>query len=53
MNDRIILDPKTTALLVMDFQDWIIDGFAADGAGLVSRLARLIAAARVAQLSVI
>ncbi len=46
MTDEISFDPRTTALLAMDFQTLIVDGYAADKELLLSRTARLLAAAR-------
>ncbi len=40
------LDPKTTALLVMDYQTAIVENFVADKDALLERMAGLIAAAR-------
>jgi nicotinamidase-related amidase len=53
MTDKFSVDSKTTALLVMDFQTRIVDGFAADKEALLSRTARLIAAARNARIMII
>lgn len=53
MNDKFAIDPKTTALLVMDFQTWIVDGYAVDKEALLKRTARVIQAARNAQVMVI
>lgn len=53
MNDKFAIDPKTTALLVMDFQSWIVDGYAIDKEALLRRTARVIQAARNAQVMVI
>ncbi|HTT83448.1 MAG TPA: isochorismatase family cysteine hydrolase [Rhizomicrobium sp.] len=47
------LDPKTTALLVMDFQTLIVEGFAEGNEGLLDRTARLIGAARNADVRVV
>jgi len=46
MNDKLTLNPSTSALLVMDFQTTIVDGFAADKDALVERTASLIDGAR-------
>jgi nicotinamidase-related amidase len=51
MVDR--LDPKTTALLVMDFQTLIVEGFADGKEQLLDRTAALIAAARKAGVMVV
>jgi nicotinamidase-related amidase len=53
MNDKLILDPKTSALLVMDFQTAIVDGFVADKGALLARTTQLLDAARRAGLRVI
>jgi nicotinamidase-related amidase len=53
VNDKFAIDPKTTALLVMDFQSWIVDGYAVDKEALLRRTARVIQAARNAQVMVI
>lgn len=53
MTDEISFDPRTTAVLAMDFQTLIIDGYAADRESLLSRTARLLAAARDARIMVI
>jgi nicotinamidase-related amidase len=53
VNDKFAIDPKTTALLVMDFQSWIVDGYAIDKEALLRRTARVIQAARNAQVMVI
>jgi nicotinamidase-related amidase len=53
VNDKFAIDPKTTALLVMDFQTWIVDGYAVDKEALLKRTARVIQAARNAQVMVI
>ncbi|HWB16846.1 MAG TPA: isochorismatase family cysteine hydrolase [Vicinamibacterales bacterium] len=52
MNDPT-LDPRRTALLVMDFQRTIVERIAPDPAALLDRMARLLAAARAAGLRVI
>lgn len=51
MTDR--LDPKTTALLVMDFQMLIVEGFADGKEDLLDRTSRLIGAARKADMMVL
>jgi nicotinamidase-related amidase len=53
MTDKLTLDPKTSALLVMDFQTCIVDGFATDKDGLLARTASLIEGARTAGMRVI
>jgi nicotinamidase-related amidase len=52
MNDPT-LDPRRTALLVMDFQRTIVERIASDPAVLLDRTARLLAAARAAGVRVI
>lgn len=47
------LDPRTSALLVMDFQATIVDNFAADKDALLARTAELVAAARRAATRVV
>ncbi|HEY3636994.1 MAG TPA: isochorismatase family cysteine hydrolase [Rhizomicrobium sp.] len=47
------LDPKTTALLVMDFQTLIVEGFADGKEALLDRTSRLIEAARKAGVMVL
>jgi nicotinamidase-related amidase len=46
MTDTLSLDPRTTALLVMDYQTLIVENFADGKNALLERTARLIAAAR-------
>src|SRR5262249_26654011 len=46
-------DPKTTALLAMDFQTLIVDGYADGKEALLDRTARLLDAARTAGMRVI
>jgi nicotinamidase-related amidase len=53
MTDKFSVDSKTTALLVMDFQTRIVDGFATDKAALLGRMARLLNAARDARMMVV
>ncbi len=53
MSDRLSLNPKSTALLVMDFQMMIVNGYAADQEALLARAAKLIAAARRADAMVL
>jgi nicotinamidase-related amidase len=52
MNDPT-LDPRRTALLVLDFQRTIVERIAPDPAALLDRTARLLAAARAAGVRVI
>ena len=51
--EKLSIDPKTTALLVMDFQTLIVDGFATDGKALLARTAGLLEAARAAGVMVV
>ena len=53
MNDKLSMDAKTTALLVMDFQQSIVDGFAADKEALLARTRSLLDAARKARVMVV
>ena len=53
MADKISLDRKSTALLVMDFQSSIVDGYATDKERLLDRVAKLLGMARNADLTVI
>jgi nicotinamidase-related amidase len=53
MTATLSLDHKTSALLVMDFQTSIVEGFAADKEALLARTASLIEAARMAGMKVI
>lgn len=53
MTDRFELDPATTALLAMDFQTLIVEGFAAEREALLARMAGLLEAARAAGVMVI
>jgi len=46
VTDKIAIDPKTTALLAMDFQTLIVDGYAADKEPLLGRMARFLEAVR-------
>ena len=53
MTPPLSIEPRATALLVMDFQVAIVDGFAPDKDVLLARTARLIAASRAAGVKVI
>ncbi|HEX4144688.1 MAG TPA: isochorismatase family cysteine hydrolase [Pirellulales bacterium] len=53
MADQLSIEPKTTALLVMDFQTLIVEGFATDGQALLGRTAALLEAARGADVMVV
>ncbi|MGH7440727.1 MAG: cysteine hydrolase family protein [Polyangiaceae bacterium] len=48
MPDKLSLDPKTSALLVMDFQTAVVEMVAADKDALLPRAVGLIDAARMA-----
>lgn len=50
---KLAIDPKTTALLVMDFQTAIVEGYATDSQALLGRTAALIEAARAAGVMVV
>jgi nicotinamidase-related amidase len=53
MTSSLSLDPKTTALLVMDFQAAVVEMVVADKDALLARTVKLIAAARKASMRVI
>jgi nicotinamidase-related amidase len=53
MTDNLTLDPKTSALLVMDFQTAVVEMLAGDKDALLARAARLIEATRKAGMRVI
>jgi nicotinamidase-related amidase len=53
MTDALALDPRATALLVMDFQTAIVDSFAPDKDALLARTATLLEGARAAGLKII
>jgi nicotinamidase-related amidase len=53
MSDALSLDPKTSALLVMDFQAGVLQGNVPDAESLLGRTAGLIAAARKAGVPVV
>jgi hypothetical protein len=44
--DKLSIRPKTTALLLMDFQRMVVDSYALDKEALLERVKRLAAAAR-------
>ena len=46
MIDKLSINPKTTALLLMDFQKMVVDSYAIDKEALLGRVKRLAAAAR-------
>jgi nicotinamidase-related amidase len=53
MTSSLSLDSHTSSLLVMDFQTTIVEGFAPDKDGLLSRTASLIEAARTAGMKIV
>jgi nicotinamidase-related amidase len=53
MSTSLSLDPKTSALLIMDFQTSVVDLVAADKDALLARTASLVDAARKAGVKVI
>ena len=53
MTSTLSIDPKTSALLVMDFQTAIVEGFAPNKDALLSRTGDLIEGARKAKMRVI
>jgi nicotinamidase-related amidase len=53
MNDKLALDPKTSALLVMDFQTAIVEMLPAGSDALLARTARVIDAARRAKMRIL
>ena len=46
MIDRLSIEPKTTALLLMDFQRMVVDSYAVDKEALLGRVKRLAVTAR-------
>jgi nicotinamidase-related amidase len=53
MSASLAIDPKTAALLVMDFQTWIVDSFSSDKEALLARTTELVRAARASAMRVI
>ena len=53
MMNNLSIDPKTTALLVMDFQTLVVENYAADKDTLLTQTARLLNAARNRGMTVI
>ncbi|HEY4163640.1 MAG TPA: isochorismatase family cysteine hydrolase [Dongiaceae bacterium] len=53
MTEPLTIDPKTSALLVMDYQIAIVEGFADDKDALLQRMAGLIDVARTAGMMVL
>ena len=46
MIDKLSIEPKTTALLLMDFQRMVVDSYAVNKEALLGRVKRLAVAAR-------
>lgn len=53
MTNKLSIDPKTTALLVMDFQTLIVNGYATDKETLLARTKSLLDAARAKGMKVV
>jgi nicotinamidase-related amidase len=53
MTDEIVIRPDSTALLLMDLQVFVVEGFGANGNELISRTTTLLQAARAAGVMVI
>ena len=53
MNDRLSIDPKTSALLIMDFQRTVVENHARDKEGILARTRGLIGSARRVALKVV
>ena len=53
MSASLAIDPRTAALLVMDFQTTIVESFTSETEGLLARTAELIRAARASATRVI
>ena len=53
MIDKLLIEPKTTALLLMDFQRMVVDSYAVDREALLGRVQRLAVAARNSSAMVI
>jgi nicotinamidase-related amidase len=53
MADNLLINRRTSATLVMDFQTLIVDNHAAGAEALLDRTAKLIAVARAAGMRVI
>ena len=49
----LALDPKTSALLVMDYQVGIVEGYASDQQALLTRTAQVIGTARQVKMAII
>lgn len=46
MTDKLCIDPKSTAVLLMDFQRMVVDSYATDKEALLARVKRLAMTAR-------
>lgn len=53
MAEAFSIEPKSTALLAMDFQAGIVEGYASDRENLLNRTAGLLGAARRAKISIV
>lgn len=53
MNDKLSLDPKSSALLVMDFQTAVVEMISAGNDALLARTVRVVHAARNVKMRVI
>ncbi|HEY1690914.1 MAG TPA: isochorismatase family cysteine hydrolase [Polyangiaceae bacterium] len=53
MNAKLTVDPKTSALLVMDFQTAVVEMIATEKDGLLARTAHVIDAARKAGMKIV
>ena len=53
MIDKLLIEPKTTALLMMDFQRMVVDSYAVEKEALLGRVKRLAVAARNSGVMVI
>ena len=53
MTQQFTLDRDRTAVLIMDFQNRIVNNFASDPAGVVQRASRVLQGARQAGIPVI
>ncbi len=51
--NKLSLDPRTSALLVMDFQTFVVDMITTDKEALLARTASLLEASRTAGMKVI
>jgi nicotinamidase-related amidase len=53
MGDKSTFDPRTSALLLMDFQTMVVEGYATDKEALLGRTAEVLKAARAARMLII